>query len=352
MSNGTEKKRVVYFDLLRIAAAFSVVMLHSAAQFWYTLDIYSTDWLVANSYDALFRFGVPIFVMISGAIFLDRGYKLDTKRLYTHNIVRMGILYVVWSCIYGLWDSRHYDLQTVGLKPLFREMLGGRYHLWFLPMIMGIYMLLPVLKEWLEHAKEQTIRYFLILFFVFQILAETLRALSATDEVQYMLDLVDIELVCSYIGYFIWGYYLSHAGLSKRLCRVFYGVALPAAVCNILLGNHLAHRAEMAVGAIYDSFGIFTFIIVTAIYLFAVNRGKENVFSHRSMGFVGELSSATLGIYVMHIGLMEWLETLGIHSMLIPNIIGIPLYAVVCFVICGVLAALLRRIPYIGRYIC
>ena len=70
VSSKTDKKRLIHYDLLRIFAAFSVVMLHSAAQFWYSLDIYSTEWLIANSYDALFRFGVPIFVMISGALFL------------------------------------------------------------------------------------------------------------------------------------------------------------------------------------------------------------------------------------------------------------------------------------------
>ena len=43
MEDRTERKRMVHYDLLRIAAAFSVVMLHSAAQFWNSLDIASLE---------------------------------------------------------------------------------------------------------------------------------------------------------------------------------------------------------------------------------------------------------------------------------------------------------------------
>ena len=352
MGNDKRKSRVLHYDWLRIAAAFSVVMLHSAAQFWYTLDIYGRDWIIANSYDAVFRFGVPSFVMISGAIFLDKDYQLDIRRLYRHNILRMLVLYAVWSCVYGLWDCAGFDLKTAGVKAILREMLLGRYHLWFLPMIAGIYVLLPVLKEWISHAKEENIRYFLALFLVIQIGGETLRALTVTDELHYILDLMKIEMVCSYIGYFVWGYYLTHIRISDKLCRLFYVAALPAVVCNVLLGNHLAHRAGEPLGAIYDSYGIFTFIVVTALYLFAVNKVSTYRFGKTSERIVKEIAGNTLGIYVMHIGLMEALERVGIHSMMIPNIWGIPLYALLCFIICGLVAAGLRRIPFIGKYIC
>lgn len=88
-------------------------MLHSATQFWYDLDVRSTEWVIANSYNAVFRFGVPIFVMISGALFLDNGYKLNLKRLYTRNILRLVILYIVWSCIYGLYDCIGYGFAAL-----------------------------------------------------------------------------------------------------------------------------------------------------------------------------------------------------------------------------------------------
>ena len=207
-----DNQRKIQYDLLRILAAFSVVMLHSAAQFWYDLDVRSAEWVIANSYNAVFRFGVPIFVMISGALFLDNGYRLNLKRLYIHNILRLVILYIVWSCIYGLYDCVGHGFSSLSYKEILREMLSGRYHLWFIPMIVGIYVLLPILKSWVEHTDKKTLQYFLTLFFVLQICSETLRAFLKTDELQYILDLAKIELACGYIGYFVWGYYIVHVG--------------------------------------------------------------------------------------------------------------------------------------------
>lgn len=352
MSNTIKRKRMVHYDLLRIVAAFSVVMLHVAAQFWYTLDIYSTEWIIANSYDAVVRFGVPIFVMISGAMFLDRDYTLDVKRLYKHNILRMVILYVGWSCLYGLYDCRRCDFRTEDIKIILREMLSGRYHLWFIPMIVGIYVLLPVLKSWVDHTQSQNVQYFLGLFLIIKVCGETLRALTVTDEIHYILDIAQVELVCGYVGYFIWGYYLAHIGVNDKLRKIIYALVIPSAIMNIVLGNYLAWKVDRPVGAIYDSFGVFTFILVTALFLVTVEKGSKLSFSEKSTGLIKELSADTLGVYLIHIGLIEILEQFGIHSMLVPIVIGIPLYSVVIFLLCTVIAFFLRRIPIIGRYLC
>lgn len=352
MSNNAETNRMIHYDLLRILAAFSVVMLHSAAQFWYTLDIYGADWLIANSYDAVFRFGVPIFVMISGALFLNPAYRLDTKRLYQHNILRILIIYVVWSCVYGLRDCIVLGVTGAGWKVVVREMISGRYHLWFLPMLTGLYIILPVLKSWLEHAEKRNVEYFLGLFLVFQIGSETLRALTVTDELHGILDIIQIELVCSYAGYFVLGYYLTYYQIDGKLRKGIYICTIPAILCNILLGNYLAHRAGEPVGAIYDSFGVFTFVIVAALFLFFKEVVGQRSFGKRSSKWIREVSADTLGIYVMHIGVIENFERIGIHSMMLPNLIGIPLYAAFCFGLCMVAAAILRRIPVVGRYLC
>ena len=346
------KARKLHYDILRVLAAFSVVMLHSAAQFWYDLDIRSTEWIVANSYDAIFRFGVPVFVMISGAIFLDNSYELDVKKLYKHNILRMVILYVVWSVVYGLYDCRHWNIQEAGAKTVLKEMLYGRYHLWFIPMIVGIYVLLPVLKNWIEHTEQKTIEYFLGLFFVLQIVSETLRAVTLNDEFHYILDLGKAEMACGYIGYFVMGYYIAHIGIGDRLKKILYVLVVPSMVANVVLGILLSWRVNVAVVTIYDSFGIFTFVLSVSLFVFICERGKKAKIGECGSKLLKEMSANTLGIYIMHIGLMEFTKNRGFHSMILLNIIGIPLYAVVCFAVCAVVAAILRRIPFIGRFIC
>lgn len=351
MKDGKASNRMVYLDVLRILAAFSVVMLHSAAQFWYRLDIRSTEWVVANSYNAVFRFGVPIFVMISGALFLAPDYKVDVKRLFTHNILRLFIISVVWSSIYGLFDCMWlFGISNLGVKDILREMLSGRYHLWFLPMLMGIYMLVPVLKSWLEHASKRNVEYFILLFLIIQIGGETLRALTVTDEIHTGIDVLKVDMVCGYLGYFVLGYYLVHVGISDKWRKRIYTAALPAALLNVLLGCLLVWQNGIETAPIYDSFGLFTFVIATAIFLICRNGKRE--FSETTGKVLREISGSTMGAYLMHVGFMEYTEVFGFDSLMLPNVFGIPIYAVACFAVCLVIASVLRRIPVVGRYIC
>lgn len=353
METVSQDKRMVHYDLLRIVAAFSVVMLHSAGQKWYKLPVTDRGWQIADAWDALFRFGVPIFVMISGAIFLNKD--ISIKRLYFHNIFRLLAIYWIWSALYGLYDCRNYDLKAVDWKEIAKEMLSGRYHLWFLPMIVAVYMLVPVLRVWVKNAEKRNLQYFLLLFFFLKIGMFTVSALSGNYLVRYaagLADIMEIGMACSYVGYFVWGYYIAHYGIPEKWHRAVYAGVIPAALLNVFLDRFLSLRAGEPKGEIYDSYGVFTFVIVTALFLFFTNVMGRVHYSNRAAWAIRELSGGTLGVYVMHIGMLEILEERGIDTMTVPNIIGIPLLALGCFAVCSVLAAVLRRIPVVGRYLC
>lgn len=352
MTEKTNGNRMLYYDILRILSAFSVIILHTSAQFWYDFPVTDFRWLTANSYDALSRFGVPIFVMISGALFLPGPPKTDVKRLFTHNIGRLLSLYIIWSCLYGLLDCLQFGFQNMTPRLIFQEMLYGRYHLWYLPMQIGIYMLLPILRIWVQNADKKNIHYFLLLFLVFQVCSETASAMFPQGNIAYAASLIKPYMVCGYLGYFLWGYYIAHYGINQKYHKLIYAAGCVSTVCNVCFSNSLSLRNAEPRGAIYDSFGIFTFAVSTALFLFFTAKVSRHSFSAKAGKVIRELSLDSLGVYVMHIGLIECLKPLGIHGMLLPNIVGIPLFSIICFIACSLLAAILRRIPAIGKYIC
>lgn len=353
MVTESSKNRLVHYDLLRILAAFSVVMLHSASQFWYSLSTETGAWKIANGYDALFRFGVPVFVMISGALFL--GKELDVKRLYTNHILRLLVVYLVWSVAYGLFDCRAYEAEYITWWVLGLEIEGGRYHLWFLPMIVGIYILLPLLHSWIRHAEKKILEYLLLVFLVLQIGRETLMALLQNHMAEFVINILDVpelSMACSYVGYFVLGYYITTEGIPKKWHKIIYLAMIPAAILNILLSDISSVRKGAPDGTIYDSYGAFTFIIVVGLFLFFTEVLSKVQYKEAVRRLIQELSLATFGIYVMHLMCIELLAEWGIDSMMLPNIIGIPVLALLVFMICFVFAAILRRIPAIGKYIC
>ncbi len=348
-----KKDRVFYFDILRIIACFSVVMLHSSAMFWYDIPVDSTTWLVSNSWNALVRFGVPIFVMISGAIFLDGDRELDVRRLYTHNILRFAVMYVLWSLAYGIIDYSKYDVTQVSWKVFVNEWVGGRYHLWFLPMLMGIYILLPILRSWVQGADVKNLQYFLALFLLFQIGRETARVwVLRIPVVISLINTAQIEMVCGYLGYFVLGYYIAHYGIAPKLHKYIYGAGLIGCVGNVLLGNLIALRTGEARGDVYDCFTFFTFCVVLALFLVC----REKLGAWKPGARVGKvicgISADTLGIYLLHVGVIELVAPMkyGVFAKL-PVLISIPVLAICTFVICMLITAVLRRIPGLGRYL-
>ena len=64
--------RTIYFDYLRILATFAVILVHLSSQYWSQTQVGGFRWYVLTFFDGIGRWAVPVFVIIIGALFLDR----------------------------------------------------------------------------------------------------------------------------------------------------------------------------------------------------------------------------------------------------------------------------------------
>lgn len=71
--------RISYLDSTRVIAILAVVLLHCSVMF---LDASGMDYIVGSILNNITRFGVPCFVMISGALFLDERRKINLRSVY------------------------------------------------------------------------------------------------------------------------------------------------------------------------------------------------------------------------------------------------------------------------------
>ena len=72
-------QRQYHLDYLRVFASISIILLHVVAQDWYSFEVTSTAWNFYNMCNGATRWGVPVFVMISGALFLPREILMKQK---------------------------------------------------------------------------------------------------------------------------------------------------------------------------------------------------------------------------------------------------------------------------------
>ena len=352
---GGKRERKLHIDLLRIVACISVLMLHSASQYWYEAPTTGATWLICNAYDAVSRFGVPVFVMISGMLFLSKEGEIRIASLYRNNILRLTLAYVLWSVIYGLWDCREWmGAEGVTLRDYAAELILGRYHLWFLPMMIGIYMLLPLLKRLVESCDKKLLEYFLILFFVLQIGRGTLAIVEIPTLAKVIVELLDVELVCSYVGYFVLGYYLERYPLSGNRKRFVCVMAPVSALLAVAVSSGVSIWYGEPRAEAFDSYSVFTFLISVALFVFFREKVSRINWNKTARGLIKELSANTFGVYLLHLLMMEFLQVHGIDSMHwlfmpIPNMIAIPMLVLICYLACNVVISVARRIPFVGK---
>ena len=95
------RHRIPYIDALRVWASVAVNAIHVCAQNWYVTDPLSWEWQVLNAFDSAVRWPVPVFIMISGVLFLDGEKQVSIERLYGKTIPRIIALILFWSSAYA-----------------------------------------------------------------------------------------------------------------------------------------------------------------------------------------------------------------------------------------------------------
>ena len=219
-------ERKTYCDYLRLIATFAVVVLHVSASNWYSTDVNGLQWQAFNFYDSVVRWGVPVFVMISGALFLNR--EVPLKKIYGKYILRMVIAFFVWSLFYTLMTVETLENGIIyGIKTHMGAFALGHYHMWFIIMIIGIYMCIPFYKRIVTDGF--IMKYFLILSFIFAFMTPwTIKLLNdyVVGNNEQMAKLVGVvnshvstmnmHMVLGYSFYFVLGYFLDKIELKKN----------------------------------------------------------------------------------------------------------------------------------------
>lgn len=360
MSQPTNLNRTLYYDILRIVATFAVILLHVSCSYWDT-NTFNLDWNVRNIYDSLVRWCVPIFVMISGALFLNPQKQIFTKKLYTKNIVRIISAFFLWSFIYTIYQYVFINNQDI--TTLIVYFFNGPYHFWFLYMIVGLYITVPILRQITKDIS--TTKYFLIIAFIFTFVLPlilvitskalpfiTIKSIGITRLSYKIFNIINLSIITiGYSGYFILGYYLNYIfNPSKRQLKFIYSLGI---ISFILIATFTASISYIKGGLseyFYDYLTLFVLFEAIAVYLFVKNFTPKLKLSLKAIKIITYLSNISFGIYCVHILVLSILSIIGFSSTRFNTIISIPIISVLTFIISSLIAICLHKIPFCRKY--
>lgn len=365
-----EKQRYGYLDLLKVIAMLCVCLYHfpMIAPTAYVRP-FPVQTLLSRYLRLFDVMGVPLFMMVNGALLLNRPFRL--KRHALRCAMLMGGVYVwyiltmvcghAWQSGPGFvvqnWRGILYSAQYL------TEYGGiGTSHLWFIPMLAALYLLVPLIRAAMDSADEQIRRGLLFCLGGLGLFAFALRDIGhvrAAVPVLRSLDLSGLEAFNPFRGhygamlvYFVLGGLLHRA--YERMLRV------PPALCaGLVLGGSLALFAEwylvtIRTEAMYDIvFGGYsclpTLMMTLGVFMGAARLdAKRGISRGRLGGAISLVGRNTLAIYYLH-----WIVGLTVLRLVrMPGCLAVNWAKAVAMMLAGALLGEgLRRVPLLRRLV-
>ena len=313
-------ERKHYLDWLRVLSTISILSIHTSGYFEGKHGTISEIFYSLFTY--LFIWGVPAFVMLSGALWVDR--KIATKKLFEKYILHIIVAYIFWSFFYAITNP--FD----DIKTFFVRWIFGHYHLWFCYMIVGLYIVLPIV--WKVAQERVCFLYLLFLSFCITICVPTLLQIPALSFLSNIWENTGIYMGYGYIFYFLLGYFFSKSDISKRKEIFFY-----------IIGA-LGVTAQMY-GAEISDFHLFRLGLVCAVFTLCKNH------LNRRCKPISAISKRCFGIYLIHPLILDLLNLARIWQ---TDLFAVGNRIIVITITFGgslFLTTIISKIPRVGKWL-
>ncbi|MCW3982907.1 MAG: acyltransferase family protein [Candidatus Bathyarchaeota archaeon] len=346
-------------DLIRTVAIVLVILLHASIEPNPNVDFMSPQgvelWWVSNVYDSIGRMCIPLFVMLTGALLLQPSKAEEPLRMFfKKRWSRIGIPIIFWNIVFFVWIFTVKE-QPFSVVAVVQGLLAGPYvHFWYLYVLIGLYLVTPLLRVIVVHADWKLIRYFLVVWFLGTgIIPLLFLCSSISPQAVWFRD--SVFILTGLVGYYLFGAYATQI-------RVRAGVLWTGLILSTLwtiLGTYLL------VGTLGEAYGQFFLdassisVILASLSLFLIltaipNRAIKNRLPLGSR-VLKAISQNTLPIYIFHVIVLEALQYgyLGfkVSVTTINPIISVPLVTILTLMICLAIFAPLKKLPYVKRII-
>ncbi|MDO4982447.1 MAG: acyltransferase [Eubacteriales bacterium] len=367
----TSEKRLYSLDLLKTAAIICICALH----FPWCGDIgfYPQMTVLGALRRFFFAFNacaVPLFMAVNGALLLNRPF--DAKK-HLKNTVTLFVQYVFWRAVTILIIAAYegFDFGSVNLTTWVNALIllndfpaVNVNHLWFMPMLICIYVWLPLLKAAFDRIDKDGNGIWLILPFmgaiaVFAFLFEDIALISPVVPLLDAAKLGGWQLFlplsgtryCSMLFYFIAGGLLVKyrdrlRTLSVSVCCAGIAVALVLLYFEWRLNSSYSGETYDNVFLSYDNLPCL--LLTVCVFMLAL-RCEEALGKRRGLcRLLKAVGSNTMSVYYFHWILASTVfEVFHIADGLIFNFLKGALLTAICVVI----SLLFKRIPGLRKLV-
>ena len=381
--------REVWIDWLRVTACFLVMLTHSCEPFYFggsgTQILTASDAVWVAIVNAIPRVCVPLFVVASSYLLFP--LHQPTSEFFRKRALRVLIPFIIWTIIYSLVQGEPVE----NFKALLQNFNYAAGHLWFIYMLIGLYLIMPMLSPWAQKVGRRELTFYLAIW-LFTTFIPLIRQYMGGEApvISGPLGIPNIAkyplwgeaswntyglfyYLSGFVGYLLLGLYFRKF-VGKMSWRKTLTISLPLLVigfalcCRGFLHNVWAstqgvypYDAHVGVGAQWevawhnDTIGV-AMMTISWLLLFRKIKGINPFYSKVLL----PVSKASYGMYLCHMFALSavavWVRnTFGIGTDVQLGIWTTPIeifaIAIISFVIVAVVCVLLQRIPKVGKWL-
>ena len=333
--------RIPFIYLVRTVAAFAVVMVHTSA-IYVSPPNFGKMWWFAHTLDSMSRIGVPLYFMITGAVFLHRQEPL--LLFYKKRAKRIIPALLFWSFVYytivTVWDKGGLFEWT---DYFLRLLTNGHYfHLWNLYTFILIYLFTPILQHAAKHIPNSHIKWYALVSGGLITLSGTLKLFDLT------LPLYSNPFV-SAIAYLLLGYAIAHEQLQWRGIH-WMGLA---SLAFIVFGTYIISAPTGFFNDLYYGRSGLPVMLIAVTVFMTCRTIAERAPQFADWRIFKTFSNASFGIYLVHPLIIYFvLERVPEHWFQFGSSVGaLALFFTFVFVTSFLISAIMQRIPLLNKTI-
>ena len=332
---------MIWLNDMRILAALAIIVIH-VTQFFIKIPTTtdSPSWWIANFYLSLSSWGVPVFVMISGALLLSPNKTYATMSIfYKKRINRLLLPLAFWTIFYLFWSFFKSQVTDVpfNFNTIFFNLLNGEpyYHMWYLYMVFGLYLVTPYLRKLVKHSTK----YELLILSMILMLMSIISVYTGADSQK---SIIFIQKFPYYLGYFIAGHIILNSKLeiaTKYLIFLFIFFTFLTAIGKYYFQINF-----------YNNFSI-TIILTSMTLMFLIKKIHHTIPINPELR--KQLASFSLGAYLIHpavLGVIKKINYFGLNLEYNVWII-IPFIVIITTLVSLLIAYIFSKTPLLKKVI-
>lgn len=330
MPHLNEKNNVGWIDALRVIACLMVVFSHCCDPFVAHFDANREMFLTGVFSGSLVRPCVPLFAMMTAVLLLPIKSGTTINQFYRKRIGRIVPPLVFWSIALPLMAFFYFTVvspntpnpqlsvsdYTTGtlLQRLYTFVFNFNFDttpLWYLYMLIGLYIIMPILSSWLVQATQKEIKTLLYIWGITLVLPYVKMVaplLGYTGNYGHMGLFGECDwnvygtfyYISGFIGYLILAYYLKNYPLNwswKKMafiCIPMFAVGYAITSVGYVITNAYFPGNYAYLEILWYFAGINVFMMTFPVFI-AIQ--KLNTRSRKWLSYAAKL---TFGIYLCH----------------------------------------------------